>query len=98
MTAQAGQIPVTMPPDERRALLAQRIAVAVRGGARVESQSDYQAVVVSGHRVNHVLHFLIGLLTIGLWWIVWVALAIFGGEKRQMIQVDDWGNVRASKV
>jgi hypothetical protein len=83
---------------ERKALLANTLQGQVAGGARIESQGDFQAVVVRGHRVNHLLHFFIGLFTLGLWWIVWFFIAIFGGEKRQMINVDQFGNVFVQKV
>lgn len=85
-------------PDERKVALAQAVANAVARGARVESQSDYQAVVVYGKRVNHVLHAILSLLMLGLWLIVWVLLAVTGGEKRNLIQVDEFGNVNVQKV
>lgn len=83
---------------ERKALLANTLQGQVANGARIESQSDFQAVVVRGHRVNHLLHFLIGFITFFLWWIVWLVLAITGGEKRQMVSVDQFGNVFVQKV
>lgn len=83
---------------ERKALLANTLQGQVANGARIESQGDFQAVVVRGHRVNHLLHFLIGLLTLGVWWLVWIVIAITGGEKRQMISVDQFGNVFVQKV
>lgn len=83
---------------ERKALLANTLQGQVASGSRIESQGDFQAVVVKGHRVNHLLHFLIGLLTLGIWWLVWLVLAITGGEKRQMITVDQFGNVFVQKV
>ena len=84
--------------EERRALLANALQGQVAGGARIESQSDYQAVIVQGHRVNHLLHFFIGIFTLGLWWLVWIVIAITGGEKRQMATVDEFGNVYMQKV
>lgn len=85
--------------EERKAMLAQQVANAVSARrARIESQSDYQAVVVVGRRVNHILHFLIGLFTFGLWWVVWVLLAAAGGEKRELLQVDPYGNVVHRRV
>jgi hypothetical protein len=84
--------------DERKALLANTLQGQVASGARIESQGDFQAVVVKGHRPNHLLHFLVGIFTLGLWWIVWFFIAIFGGEKRQMISVDEFGNVLVQKV
>jgi len=83
---------------ERKALLATTLQGQVAGGARIESQGDFQAVVVKGHRTNHLLHFVIGVFTLGLWWIVWFFIAIFGGERRQMINVDQFGNVFVQKV
>jgi len=84
--------------DERKVLLANTLQGQVASGARIESQGDFQAVVIRGHRPNHLLHFLIGIFTLGLWWIVWFFIALFGGEKRQMINVDQFGNVFVQKV
>ena len=81
------------PADERKALLAQNVSSAVARGARVESQSDYQAIMVEGKPVNHILHLILTVLTFGFWAIVWIILALTGGEKRRTITVDEWGNV-----
>jgi len=78
--------------EQRRAILAQRIAEQVRKGYRVESQMEYQAILVKGHRPNHILHLILSILTAGLWLFVWLALAVFGGENRRMITVDEFGN------
>ena len=84
--------------DERKELLARQIANLIPRGLRVESQSDYQAVLVSGRRVNHVLHLILTLVTCLTWGIVWAALVIFGGEKREIAGVDEWGNVTVSRA
>ena len=78
-------------PEERKEILARQLAGLISQGRRIESQSDFQAVVMRGHSVNHILHFLLMLFTIGLWGLVWIALLIFGGIKREMVQVDEWG-------
>jgi len=83
---------------ERKVLLAHTLQGQVAGGARIESQGDFQAVVIKGHRPNHLLHFVIGIFTFGLWWIVWLFITIFGGESRQLINVDQFGNVLVQKV
>lgn len=88
----------TKTSEQRRAILAQNVTSAVAAGARVETQSDFMAVLVSGKKVNHLLHFFIGIFTLGAWWIVWAILALTGGEKRAMIQVDEYGNVRRQKA
>lgn len=86
-------------PEERKEALSRAVQAQVASGARVESQGDYQAVIVHGRRPNHLLHFFIGLFTFAVWWIfVWIPLAIFGGEKRQMVTVDEFGTTSVQKV
>lgn len=84
--------------EERKALLAQAIQSQVVAGGRVESQSDFQAVIIKGHKVNHVLHFIIGFFTFFLWWVVWAVMAITGGEKRELVSVDEFGNVLVQRI
>lgn len=79
--------------DQRKVALAQTVAAEVARGARVESQSDYQAILVRGKRPNHVLHLILTLITLGFWVVVWAALALLGGEKRTVWAVDDYANV-----
>jgi len=55
-------------------------------GWRIESESSDYTFLVRGQRVNHVLHFLIGLFTLGVWWIVWLILASRGGEERRTVK------------
>ena len=54
-----------------------------------ESRGEYQAVLVHGRRVNRILHLLLSLFTAGLWLIVWLVLAVTGGEERRLLQVDE---------
>ena len=60
---------------------------------RIESLTDYSAVVVQGQKVNHVLHLLISVFLCGLWLPIWLVLAMTGGEKRTVLAVDQCGNV-----
>ena len=84
--------------DERKALLAQQVQMAVGRGMRIDSQSDTMAVVVSGKPINHILHLILTLVTFGFWGIVWVILIVTGGEDRQMLSVDEYGNVLNQKA
>lgn len=88
-------IPIPQPLSDQEQ--AQRLSVAVAAqvarGARVESQTQDQAIVVFGKPVNHVLHLILTLVTCGAWALVWVILAIAGGEKRHVVRVDQYGNV-----
>jgi hypothetical protein len=84
---------------ERQDLLAQAIASEVAAsGARVESQTGAMAVMVHGRPVNHVLHFLLGFVTMGIWWLVWAMMLMFGGERRLIVQVDKYGNISSQKA
>lgn len=84
--------------DQRKELLGRAIQGPIASGYRIESQSDFQAVLVTGHRVNHLLHFFIGLFTLGIWWLAWIVIAIVGGEERQMVLVDEFGNVSVQRT
>ncbi len=84
--------------DKRRETQAKAVASHVMQGARVESESDYQAVMVRGKKVNHLLHFFIGLFTCGFWWIVWLFIALLGGESRYVIQTDESGNIQIETI
>jgi Protein of unknown function (DUF2510) len=85
-------------PDERKALLAQQIQMAAARGWRVESQSDYQAILVEGHPVNHTLHAILTIFTCLVWGIAWLIIAATGGETRHMITVDEFGKVQLQKL
>ena len=84
--------------DERKQLLARTIQGQIAQGGRIESQSDYQAVVVKGKKVNHVLHLILTLVTFFMWGLVWLVVSIVGGEKRSIVTVDEYGNVAVQKV
>lgn len=82
---------------ERKELLARAVANQVRQGWRVESQTDYQAVLVKGQRPNHILHLILTLVTLLVWGIVWILVALLGGEKRMVIDVDEYGQTLIQK-
>lgn len=51
-----------------------------------------------GHRPSAGLHLLLTIFTLGLWGFVWIGLVLFGGEKREMVTVDEWGNSNVQKL
>lgn len=87
-----------LAPERRREVLARAVQGAAARRGRIESQSDLNATIVYGKPVNHILHLLLGFPTLGLWWIVWLILALTGGEKRELISVDEFGNVLVQKL
>lgn len=87
-----------LTPEQRHQILSNTLMQVVAQGGRVEYADQFSATVVYGHRVNHLLHFLITILLLGIWLIVWIILAITGREKRQIITVDEWGRVSYRNV
>lgn len=83
--------PLVLTAEERTELLNDLISNWMAKGYRVESQADFSAIMVKGHRVNHVLHLLLSIVTLGAWLIVWFFIACFGGERRHAITVDEYG-------
>src|SRR4029079_6126292 len=77
----------------RREVLSLTIQEAARRGARVQSQDDYSAVLVFGRPVNHLLHAILTIFLLGLWLFVWIPLALFEGEERTLVVVDEYGRM-----
>jgi hypothetical protein len=78
-------------------MLARAVANEVRQGYRIESQTDYQAILVKGNRPNHLLHLILTIFTAGLWGFVWIGVAIFGGEKREVVDIDPYGHTNIQR-
>lgn len=89
--AQAPPAPWTA--DQRRTALAENLQQAVRQGWRVESQTEFQANLVKGHRTNHILHLILSIVTLGLWLIVWLIVALTNKEKRRVVMIDEYGRI-----
>ena len=67
-------------------------------GYSVERQTPDSAIIVKGHRPNHILHLILSVLTLGLWIPVWVCISVFGGQRRYLLTVGSDGAVRKSKA
>ena len=85
--------------EERRRAVEQTVEeMLAKGGGRVESHTNHQAIVVYGKPVNHVLHLLLSIFTLGFWLLVWILLSILGGEERRLVHCDEYGHVDIRKV
>lgn len=80
--------------QERRAILGQQLQNAAARGLRVESQSEFQAVLVEGKPINHTLHGILTVITCLIWGPVYIVIALTGGEKKHQAVVDEFGNVQ----
>jgi hypothetical protein len=82
--------------EERTRVLDNYILTAGQQGWRVASQSPTSAQLLKGKPTNHVLHLILTLVTLGAWAIVWILVSIFGGQKQQLVTVDEYGRVHTS--
>lgn len=82
---------------DRQAILTNVIAQELARGGRVESQGPANAVIVHGHKCNHVLHAILTLFTC-LWGIVWIIKASSDGEHRAQFFVDDYGQITTQRL
>lgn len=81
--------------DTRRAL-ANSVATEASAGWRVESQTDVQAILVKGKKVNHVLHGVLTLFTGGMWGLVWLFVYLANRRQVLVLRVDEYGNISRS--
>ena len=72
--------------EERKALLAQAVANEVRQGWQVQSQADFQAVMVRQRRSIYLLHLLTIIFTSP-------QTPTTGSEKREVITIDEYGHI-----
>jgi len=85
-------------PDERKRQLSQQIRSMVTAGGRIESQADFEAVIATGKDVNHTLHAILTVFTCLIWGLVWAVITATGGVKRQLVTVDEYGDVLVQKI
>ncbi len=90
--------PVRISSEERKRLLAEQVRLEVVRGARVETQGQFDVVVATGKEINHTAHLIATLATCGIWGIVWLVIVLTGGVKREMVVVDEYGNVMVQKI
>jgi hypothetical protein len=89
-----------MDPEMRRSKLALAVQREVVAGGRVESQTDFSAIVRYGKSVNNVLHLLLTLVTFGLWIFVWLAIGVtsVSQNKTVMLTIDEDGQGMRQEV
>lgn len=89
--------PRTFEPDERKAALARAVANEVRGGWHVQSQTDFQAILVKGKRTSHGVHLFASIFTIGFWVPVWLFMTYHNRDQHRTVDVDPYGNVNVQR-
>jgi hypothetical protein len=78
---------------KRQRLLEVAVDLEVLAGATVVHRSDRGVTVARPRRVTHLGHFILTLVTAGLWGFVWLAVILNRREDRIRYEVDAWGNI-----
>lgn len=82
-----------METDHRQQLLKDRVRSKISlGFYEVFDEEPFAIYVRSTKKVNHILHFLISVITAGLWLPIWLILSL-RVRKMFKIAVDESGNV-----
>jgi len=77
---------------ERKSILEKQIISYVSRGWRLDTQTDFAAVLSSGKRLNHILHLLLSIVTFGIWIIFWIVMGLTNKIATRTIKVDKFGN------
>jgi hypothetical protein len=84
--SQATNLPRKRSAEERRALLSQAVADEKRDGWQLESQEDFDAVMVKRRRGMYLLQLLFTVL-------MSPQAESVGGDKREIVSVDEYGDI-----
>ncbi len=103
LTAAGGPLAVApqgepVSDEMRSAVLDRAIVMGASRGGRVEYRSPFQAIIVYGKPVNHILHAILSIFTCAIWLVVWFFIAQSGGERREVLDVDPYGNLHTSRA
>lgn len=94
-TGWTAQIRPRLSAMERIERLDAELATVMQGSGnahvKVYRTSEFTAGVQTKPRVNHLLHFIIGLFTCGGWWLVWLFIAAGAREVSRQVFIDEWG-------
>jgi hypothetical protein len=77
---------------ERKSILDKQIISYVSRGWRLDTQTDFAAVLSSGKRLNHILHLILSLVTFGIWIIFWIVMGLTNKIAIATVSVDEFGN------
>lgn len=93
-----GESTVRMSDHDRREVLNRELQRYGAMGWRIETRSEFQATIARGKQISHLLHLFLTIFTLGLWLLIWALIGMFGGVKRWLITVDEFGNPLYQKI
>jgi hypothetical protein len=84
----------TRTNEERKDLLARHIIFQASKGWKLVAQTDFQAVMSYKEKSGHLLHFLVSVLTFGIWIFFWIFITLARNKGYQeTYSIDTFGNI-----
>lgn len=83
--------------EQRRSYMRKAVDQEVLAGATVVQQDGFTAVLQHRRPVDHALHLLLTVLTVGAWGLVWLIMAIARKDERVRLAIDVHGHVWATE-
>ena len=74
------------------------VANRINHGWRIVSETRTDTLMAKGERINHLVHILLTVISVGIWGIYYGLRLIFGGLKQVRITKDSKGNARVKQV
>jgi hypothetical protein len=90
--------PETKTLEERRAILNQQVSAIGGKGTVVTYENPTTALIVKPSNVNHMLHFVMSVFTLGVWAIIWLTLVILKREQKWRVSVNERGEVKTDRL
>ena len=82
------------PPFSGDQGLAERVDRHVAAGYSIDTRTEHVVTLVRGHRVNHTLHAILSVFTVGFWITIWALLTRFGGRRTLTLYLQPDGTIR----
>ena len=82
------------PPFSGDQALAERVDRHVAAGYSIDTRTEHVVTLVRGHRVNHTLHAILSVFTVGFWITIWALLTRFGGRRTLTLYLQPDGTIR----
>jgi len=82
-----------LPEPRRERLLELAVDQEVLAGGRIVHRGADGVTLAYQRTATHLGHFVLTVLTAGLWGFVWLAVVLARKENRVRYEVDPWGNI-----
>jgi len=71
--------------------------ILVSSNWNIVSQTDSSVILGRSKKVSHIMHFILSILTGGLWLIIWILMFVRKSEQRRSISISSDGKISDSK-